>query len=145
MTAAITPISSTAAPRKAALRKKIAQFGELAPNWDDDNGQPPATQDLKNASDFLDYIPVPGLATVELMVAGDGDVGYEWKTSLLRLEIGFRRAQISFFGENRQTGLETNGDYPATVSCPPELIGFMETVFSGTHLVQKTSESGSNL
>ena len=115
--------------QKAAVRKELASFGQLPPDWDGDEGHAPAANDLAHASAFLDYIPAPGVAAVSLVVAGDGDVTYEWKTSRLRLEVGFRRDKISFFGENRETGAEINGDYSVESTFPAELLAFMETAF----------------
>ena len=97
VTQTTTPIHKNSVMAKALLRKELTQLKNLAPDWDDDDGQPPAAIDIKNASDFLDYIPGAGLATLELMVAGDGDVGYEWKTKKLRLEVGFRRGPNFLF------------------------------------------------
>ena len=141
MNETLSVISQTVLAQKAAVRKELAEFANLPVDWDYDDGHPPAAADLANASAFLDYIPPQGLLAISLTVAGDGDVAYEWKTEKLRLEVGFRRGNISFFGENRITGAEINGDYAASTIFPRELIYFMDAAFPPSSLKDKSAQT----
>ena len=124
----VVPFSETLPGKRESLRRELEGYADLPLDWDDDDGHAPDKADIDNAIKFMDSIPSEGIFSAELMVAGDGDVGFEWKTSDLRLEVGFRRGNISFFGEVPK-GEEMNGDALFQGAVPGDLVKFMNLVF----------------
>lgn len=92
------PPSASAAAQRRALAAEIQSYADLPPDWDCDGGRAPARTDIDNAVAFLQSLPGGDLPRP--MVAGDGDVGFTWRTPDAYLEVGFcDRGQISFYGK----------------------------------------------
>ena len=84
--------------RRQLLAEKIQSYADLEPDWDCEGGRAPAPEDIENAVHFLRSLPGGDLPRP--MVAGDGDVGFIWKTESSYLEVGFcDQGQISFYGK----------------------------------------------
>ena len=79
--------------------RDLCQSLTLPDGWDGDGGQAPIKQDVDNAVNFLDHIPRRGIMLARVMIAGDGDVGFDWGKSGRCLEVGFSDGEISFYGK----------------------------------------------
>ena len=84
---------------KSRHRRDLWQSLALPDDWDGDDGYAPAKQDVWNAIKFLEHIPSLGIISADVMIIGDGDVGFDWDKSGRCLEVGFRNAKISFYGQ----------------------------------------------
>ena len=118
-------ISETA--KRCLLALEIKSYANLPPDWDCDGGHAPLKKDIANAVHFLRSlrsgdIPRP-------MVAGDGDVGFIWKTKSSYLEVGFcDDGQISFYGKT-SGGHEDGGDHDyANKGIPKKLWKLLESI-----------------
>ena len=90
------------------LARKIMSYAGLEPGWDCEDGRAPSTEDIENAVAFLRSLR--GGVVPRPMVAGDGDVGFIWKTDSSYLEVGFcDNGQISFYGRTAD-GRKARGD-----------------------------------
>lgn len=94
--------------RRCLLEREITSYAQLECDWDCDGGHAPARVDIDNALAFLRSLP--GGDIPRPMVAGDGDVGFIWKTESSYLEVGFcDKGQISFYGKTA-SGEKAGGD-----------------------------------
>ena len=102
------PLASALARARLPLAREIESYAKLEPDWDGHGGRAPARADIDNAVDFL--MSLRGGDIPRPMVAGDGDVGFTWRTESAYLEIGFcDEGQISFYGKAPDGG-EAWGD-----------------------------------
>lgn len=113
--------------KKLEMQIKLRECTDLPDGWDGDGGHAPARQDIDNAVAFIKHIPDSGILSAELMVAGDGDVGFEWNIGKSHLEIGFYKSEISFYGRT-ENGLKSGGDEVFRGDCPTELKKLMNII-----------------
>ena len=116
------------ATKRQELRETILSFAELPDDFDGYNGHAPDKRDIENALLLLPHIPDAGILSVSPMVAGDGDVGYEWCEGP-NIEIGFTHGEISFFGYTPE-GERLNSDEPFTGEVPAKLQKLLSALFS---------------
>ena len=112
------------------VSENLTRYADLPIDWDGDGGHAPDRKDIENAIRFIPHIPDHALLSAELMVAGDGDVGFRWRTANSFLEIGFSDGDISFYGEilSGETG---KGEEVFANTVPENLRTLMQSVFSG--------------
>jgi len=116
-----TSQQNTPAAKREALSAKIASYADLAPDFDGYGGHAPAPQDIENARSFIQHIPDAGMESVQALVVGDGEVGFEWKEPEKNyLEIVFSEGEISFFGDMLSSGERLNGDADYDENAIPE-------------------------
>ena len=113
---------------KGGMRRKLEGCVNLSVNWDGNGGHAPAKADIGNAIQFMDSIPAEYIFSAGLMVAGDGDVGFEWDMKDRCLEIGFCDGNISFYGK-MPPEREVKGDFRFVGGAPENLAEFMEIFF----------------
>ena len=102
------PLVVALAQARLLLAREIKSYAQLKPDWDGYGGHAPARVDIDNAVDFL--MSLRGGDIPRPMVAGDGDVGFTWRTESAYLEIGFcDEGQISFYGKTPDGG-KAGGD-----------------------------------
>ena len=116
--------------RREELSRGLLRYANLPNDWDGDDGHAPTRQDIKNAIKFMDFIPAKGIVSAELMVAGDGDVGFKWETKDTYIEVGFCHGDISFYGKTA-IGEKAKGDERFNEIIPKKLAKLMNIVFSG--------------
>ena len=106
---------------------------ELPNDWDGDDGYAPAKQDVWNAIKFLKHIPLLGIISAEVMVIGDGDVGFDWDKSGRCLEVGFSDGEISFYGKTPDgKKLKGTEDFKDG-AVPAQLQSLLDANFSNNH------------
>lgn len=111
--------------------RDLCQSLTLPDGWNGDGGQAPIKQDVDNAVNFLDHIPRRGIMLARVMIAGDGDVGFDWGKNGICLEVGFCDEEISFYGETPD-GKEFMGTEPFIKGMiPAQLQYLMSANFSG--------------
>ena len=115
--------------KRAELAAKLRDYANLADDWDGDNGHAPARKDIENAVRFISHIPESALFSAQLMVAGDGDVGFRWRQNDRFLEVGFSDGEISFYGETPSDESD-KGDEIFADSVPANLRNLMRSVFA---------------
>ena len=109
--------------------KKLSSSLDFRPGWDGEDGRAPTKQDVDNAINFLNYIPPRGIMSARVGIAGDGEVGFDWRESGICLEVGFNDGEISFFAE--RNGTESGAEMDFKNGIPEELRLLMSTCFSG--------------
>ena len=114
--------------KKRALRCKLRGYAVLPDDWDGDGGHAPSWKDIENAVRFLEHVPPSALLLDALMVAGDGDVGFDWDTKNGNVEVGFRHGNISFYGKT-SAGEEFGGDEQFSGNIPEKLRALVNAVF----------------
>jgi hypothetical protein len=67
--------------RWAWLRERLTSWAALPDDWDGEDGTAPSSKVTDNASDFLWRAEIAGAPLPEPYVAGDGEVGYRWRSS----------------------------------------------------------------
>ena len=108
---------------------KLLNSRYLRPGWDGEDGRAPTQKDVDNAINFLDYIPPRGIMSARVVIAGDGEVGFDWRESGICLEVGFNDGDIFFFSE--RDGTESGAEMDFKNGIPEELKLLMSTCFSG--------------
>ena len=114
--------------KKRQDKEKLLQSVNLKDGWDGENGRAPYKQDVDNAIKFMDHIPSHGLASSRVYIAGDGEVGFDWREIGLCLEITFNDNDISFFAEIN--GVEYGSYMNFNDGFPVELKALMDVCFS---------------
>lgn len=122
-------VDSQESAKRAEFATKLRGYADLPDDWDGYNGHAPAQKDIENAVRFIPHIPARALPSAQLMVAGDGDVGFRWRLKDRFLEIGFSEGDISFYGEapNGKTG---KGEAVFTGEIPENLRNLIQSVFA---------------
>ena len=111
------------------LCAKLRACANLPDDWDGYGGRAPASEDIENAVRFISHIPESALFSAQLMVAGDGDVGFRWRQKDRFLEIGFSDGEISFYGET-PSGESNQGEELFANTVPANLRDLMRSVFA---------------
>lgn len=106
--------------KRIAIRAEISGFRKLLYDWDGDDGHVPNEKDIQNAISFIRHIPDLGIDTASTIVAGDGEVGFEWKKPEHYLEISFSEGDISFFGDMPNNGERLLGEAVYDENAIPE-------------------------
>ena len=114
---------------KLQHRNKLLNSLDLSAGWDGEGGRVPTKQDVDNAINFLDYIPPRGIMSVRVVIAGDGEVGFDWRESGTCLEVGFNDGEISFFAQINENEFGADMDFKNSI--PEELKFLMSACFSG--------------
>lgn len=113
---------------KSELRAELLGYADMPDDWDGDGGHAPDRADIENAVRFMEQVHPNALLYAELMVAGDGDVGFDWNTKTGEIEVGFRRGNVSFYGKTA-TGEEFRGDEKFDGNVPEKLRALINAVF----------------
>ena len=113
--------------KRCLLVREIKSYADLPLDWDCDNGHAPSKIDIDNAVAFL--WSLQGGKVPRPMVAGDGDVGFIWRTESSYLEVGFcDKGQISFYGKTSD-GDKKHGDHDfAKEGVPDNLRKMLEKI-----------------
>ena len=121
------PLASALARARLPLAREIKSYAQLKPDWDGYGGRAPAQVDIDNAVDFL--MSLRGGDIPRPMVAGDGDVGFTWRTESAYLEIGFcDEGQISFYGKTPDGGEAWGDNDYAKEGVPAKLRELLESI-----------------
>ena len=124
----VTLLYMALSSKRDAMCRKLEGYANLASGWDGDDGHAPAKVDIDNAIKFMDFIPPKGIFLAQLMVAGDGDVGFEWDMKDRCLEVGFCDGDISFYGK-MPPERKVKGDFRFEGVTPKNLAEFIKTFF----------------
>lgn len=84
-----------------ALKRQIAAYAELQPDWDLSGGLTPSAISIDNALRFIDILP-PTHVEASTMVEGDGSVGFYWKAPNIFIDITFGEdGLICYYGGHK--------------------------------------------
>jgi len=77
--------------KNAVLSSQISKYRDLPDDWDGEGGHRPPAKAIDEALSFINFIPL-GAPLPKTSVAGDGEVGFYWKS-----DKGF--IDVSFYGD----------------------------------------------
>ena len=124
-------IDSQESIKRFEIGEQLRRYADLHDDWDGYGGHAPTRQDIENAVWFIPHIPKGALFSAQLMVAGDGDVGFFWKQKDRYLEVGFLDGTISFYGETPDGEEISGGENFNGAAFPGALADFMNSFLSG--------------
>ena len=114
--------------RNALISSELIAFKDLNAGWDGPGSVAPAIAAVDEALMFLDIIPQYG-ADPEVMVAGDGEVGYYWKNEAGFIDISFRGSgEASFFARTSDGTIKGRFPVVGLKSLPTALARAIESV-----------------
>lgn len=124
-------ISTLCAREREKVSSELLECTKLEDDWDGHGGHAPALIDVVNAVSFIRHLPDDAMAKVQVMVSGDGDVGFEWGRNI-DLEIGFRNEHISFCGDHPE-GATGKGNSLYACRVPHLLQQLLDEFFNSSH------------
>jgi hypothetical protein len=100
--------------RRAILYSRLNAFRHLPENWDGVGGHAPTREAVDEGLAFLDLLPL-GTPLPTPFPAGDGEVGFHWKTADSFAEVSFYGdGNIYFYAKLGRAGIEVDGAEPYT-------------------------------
>lgn len=103
-------VASGPTEERAVLSSRLNAFRHLPENWDGAGGHAPPGKAVDEGLAFIDLLPL-GTPSPTPFVAGDGEVGFEWKTAN-----GF--IEVSFYGDDHIYFYARVGDAEAEGAVP---------------------------
>ncbi len=118
------------APAKKSIEEiceVVRSLADYPPGWDGEKESvAPAKADIENAVDFIRRIPFR-ITQPKAMIAGDGDVGFVWRSGADFLEVGFTGGEISYGA--KLSGERLFDDLPyKRAGIPPKLLGLIQEI-----------------
>lgn len=108
--------------RKAVLCSRLNAFRHLPNYWDGAGGHPPTPEAVDEGLAFLDLLP-PSTPLPDPFPAGDGEVGFHWKTADDFAEVSFYGdGHIYFYARVGRDGIEVDGAEPYTGRSIPKAL-----------------------
>lgn len=117
------------ADRNAVLSAQIIKHRYLTAQAPDDGDRAPTSAAIEDALAFLDLLPF-GPIMPKVMVAGDGEVGFYWKTANGYIDVGFYGdGTIRYYAVARGEPIEARGPAPySRKSLPKDLLAVIERI-----------------
>jgi hypothetical protein len=104
--------SALAKDRRSLLASEVTAYRGLKAGWDGDDGVAPSGEAIADALSFIRLLPLRARLP-KPMVAGDGEVGFYWKSDDCYIDVGFfGNGTISYYGHAKREGFEVHDTTP---------------------------------